>query len=45
MAGKKISMLHFFFNQPDTVYALQSVGELSTTDIQKLEWLFGLALP
>ncbi|WP_114781213.1 phosphoribosylformylglycinamidine synthase [Botryobacter ruber] len=34
-------MLHFFFRQPDTVYALQSEGELSATDIQKLEWLFG----
>ncbi|QCR23160.1 phosphoribosylformylglycinamidine synthase [Pontibacter sp. SGAir0037] len=37
-------MLHFFSSQPDTVYALQSEGELSTTDVQKLEWLFGNAI-
>ncbi|PKV75959.1 phosphoribosylformylglycinamidine synthase [Pontibacter ramchanderi] len=36
-------MLHFFFSQPDTVYALQAKGELNATDIQKLEWLFGNA--
>ena len=36
-------MLHFFFSQPDTVYALQAKGELTATDIQKLEWLFGNA--
>ncbi|GAB3529870.1 phosphoribosylformylglycinamidine synthase [Pontibacter brevis] len=34
-------MIRFFFSQPDTVYALQSEGELSATDISKLEWLFG----
>ncbi|WP_026462836.1 phosphoribosylformylglycinamidine synthase [Adhaeribacter aquaticus] len=37
-------MLHFFSSQPDTVYALQSEGELSATDISKLEWLFGNAI-
>jgi phosphoribosylformylglycinamidine synthase len=38
---KKQRMLHFFFSQPDTVFALQTEGELSATDIAKLEWLFG----
>ncbi|WP_207428331.1 phosphoribosylformylglycinamidine synthase [Pedobacter sp. SYSU D00535] len=33
-------MLHFFLSQPDTVYALQTEKDLSSTDIQKLEWLF-----
>ncbi|MFT2011080.1 phosphoribosylformylglycinamidine synthase [Pontibacter sp. 13R65] len=36
-------MLHFFSSQPETVYALQSEGELTATDISKLEWLFGNA--
>lgn len=36
-------MLHFFYSQPNTVYALQSEGQLSSTDIPKLEWLFGNA--
>jgi phosphoribosylformylglycinamidine synthase len=36
-------MLHFFFSQPETVYALQSEGKLNATDISKLEWLFGEA--
>jgi len=34
-------MLHFFLSQPDTVFALQIERELSSTDITKLEWLFG----
>jgi phosphoribosylformylglycinamidine synthase len=36
-------MIHFFFSQPDKVFAVQSEGELSTTNISKLEWLFGNA--
>ncbi|AKQ45773.1 phosphoribosylformylglycinamidine synthase [Rufibacter radiotolerans] len=36
-------MLHFFFNQPDTVFALQAERELTSKDISKLEWLFGNA--
>jgi phosphoribosylformylglycinamidine synthase len=36
-------MLHFFFSQPDTYYAVQTERELHATDIQKLEWLFGNA--
>jgi len=36
-------MLHFFFNQPDTVFALQTDRALNPTDIEKLEWLFGNA--
>ncbi|MGV3642552.1 MAG: phosphoribosylformylglycinamidine synthase [Adhaeribacter sp.] len=34
-------MLHFFFSQPDKVFALQTGRELSAEDITKLEWLFG----
>ncbi|MFC6999913.1 phosphoribosylformylglycinamidine synthase [Rufibacter roseus] len=34
-------MIHFFYRQPDTVYALQTERELTITDILKLEWLFG----
>jgi phosphoribosylformylglycinamidine synthase len=40
---QKTSMLHFFFNQPDTVFALQTDRALNPTDIEKLEWLFGNA--
>jgi len=36
-------MLHFFFSQPDTVFALQTERALNSTDISKLEWLFGNA--
>ncbi|MDO6388647.1 phosphoribosylformylglycinamidine synthase [Pontibacter sp. BT731] len=36
-------MLHFFFSQPDTVYAVQTAAELNSSDIPKLEWLFGNA--
>ncbi|WP_207535058.1 phosphoribosylformylglycinamidine synthase [Desertivirga arenae] len=36
-------MLHFFLNQPDTVFAVQIERELTSTDITKLEWLFGNA--
>ncbi|WP_187264409.1 phosphoribosylformylglycinamidine synthase [Pontibacter beigongshangensis] len=34
-------MLHFFFSQPETVFAVQTELELSPIDITKLEWLFG----
>ncbi|MDB5013738.1 MAG: phosphoribosylformylglycinamidine synthase [Daejeonella sp.] len=36
-------MLHFFSSQSDTVFALQTKQELTSTDISKLEWLFGNA--
>lgn len=34
-------MIHFFVNQNNTVYAVQSQHEISTEDTQKLNWLFG----
>jgi phosphoribosylformylglycinamidine synthase len=34
-------MIHFFGNQSNTVYAVQAKNELSSEDIQKLNWLFG----
>lgn len=34
-------MLHFFYSQPDKVFALQTGRELIAEDITKLEWLFG----
>lgn len=36
-------MIHFFGNQTNTVFAVQSQGELSAEDITKLNWLFGNA--
>jgi len=36
-------MIHFFGNQTNTVFAVQSQNELSTEDITKLNWLFGNA--
>ncbi|RYJ44496.1 phosphoribosylformylglycinamidine synthase [Flavobacterium beibuense] len=36
-------MIHFFGNQTNTVFAVQSQNELSTEDISKLNWLFGNA--
>ena len=36
-------MIHFFGNKSNTVYAVQTNNELSATDIQKLNWLFGNA--
>jgi phosphoribosylformylglycinamidine synthase len=36
-------MIHFFGNQTNTVFAVQSQGELSAEDITKLNWLFGSA--
>ncbi|WP_443147239.1 phosphoribosylformylglycinamidine synthase [Pedobacter sp. GR22-6] len=34
-------MIYFFLSQSTTVFAVQIERELSTTDITKLEWLFG----
>lgn len=34
-------MIHFFGNQTNTVFAVQSQNELSAQDISKLNWLFG----
>jgi phosphoribosylformylglycinamidine synthase len=34
-------MIYFFLGQSDTVFALQLERSLSSTDITKLEWLFG----
>ncbi|WP_293930852.1 phosphoribosylformylglycinamidine synthase [Sphingobacterium sp. UBA6645] len=36
-------MIHFFVNQSNTVYAVQTQKDLSTEDIAKLNWLFGNA--
>ncbi|MFK7032594.1 phosphoribosylformylglycinamidine synthase [Flavobacterium oreochromis] len=36
-------MIHFFGNSTNTVFALQTQNELSTEDINKLNWLFGNA--
>ncbi|RMA64664.1 phosphoribosylformylglycinamidine synthase [Ulvibacter antarcticus] len=34
-------MIHFFGDVKNTVFAVQTQEEISKTDIQKLEWLFG----
>ena len=34
-------MIFFFGNQSNTVFAVQSQSEISTENIQKLNWLFG----
>ena len=34
-------MIHFFGNENNTVFAVQSQNDLSTQDIAKLNWLFG----
>jgi phosphoribosylformylglycinamidine synthase len=34
-------MIHFFGNESNTVFAVQSQNELSAQDIAKLNWLFG----
>ena len=34
-------MIHFFGNQNGKVFAVQTVKELSATDTNKLNWLFG----
>ena len=36
-------MIHFFGNQTNTVFAVQTQNELSAEDISKLNWLFGNA--
>lgn len=38
---QKKSMIYFFLSPSNTVFALQIERDLSTTDITKLEWLFG----
>ena len=35
------SMIHFFINQSNAVFVLQTAQALSSTDVTKLEWLFG----
>jgi phosphoribosylformylglycinamidine synthase len=34
-------MIHFFENQAKTVYAVQTQAQLTSADIEKLNWLFG----
>ena len=34
-------MIHFFGNQSNTVFAVQTLDSISSEDIQKLNWLFG----
>ncbi|MDC1364772.1 MAG: phosphoribosylformylglycinamidine synthase, partial [Flavobacteriaceae bacterium] len=34
-------MIHFFGHPTATVYALQTIGEISSQDSEKLSWLFG----
>ncbi|QES90036.1 phosphoribosylformylglycinamidine synthase [Rhizosphaericola mali] len=36
-------MIHFFVNQSETVYAVQTANAFSPEDISKLNWLFGNA--
>ncbi len=36
-------MIHFFVNPSDIVYGVQTLQDLSTDDISKLNWLFGNA--
>lgn len=36
-------MIHFFGNQSNTVFAVQTQNQLTTDDVQKLNWLFGNA--
>ena len=36
-------MIHFFGNQSNTVFAVQTQNNFSTEDINKLNWLFGNA--
>ena len=36
-------MIHFFGNQSNTVFAVQSQNEISSEDSNKLNWLFGNA--
>jgi len=36
-------MIHFFENKANTVFAVQSTAQLASSDIEKLNWLFGNA--
>jgi phosphoribosylformylglycinamidine synthase len=36
-------MIHFFENQNKTIFAVQTINEISTQDISKLNWLFANA--
>jgi phosphoribosylformylglycinamidine synthase len=36
-------MIHFFVNASQTVYTVQTPNEISSDDVQKLNWLFGNA--
>lgn len=38
---QKINMIYFFSSPTKTVFAVQTAENISTTDITKLEWLFG----
>ncbi len=38
---KQYDMIHFFGNQNDKVFAVQTVSQLSSENIAKLVWLFG----
>ncbi len=38
---KSGSMIHFFGNQNENVFAVQTTDEISTENIKKLVWLFG----
>ncbi len=38
---KSGSMIHFFGNQNENVFAVQTTNEISTENIKKLVWLFG----
>lgn len=34
-------MIHFFLSQSDAIFVLQTAQSLTSTDVSKLEWLFG----
>ena len=38
--NEPIFMIHFFENNNNTIFAVESIKKLSKADIQKLEWLF-----
>lgn len=41
LTSNHTTMIHFFGNQSNTVFAVQTNTEISLEDIQKLNWLFG----
>ncbi len=41
MNTKSGSMIHFFGNQKEKVFAVQTTGEISSENSKKLSWLFG----